>query len=302
MYYNKELAEKYNIPDMYKLAITDKAWTYSTMISYIENLRDDLNKDGRYDEMDLYGLVTETGSYANAYLWAFDNPIFTKTANADDLEFTFMKNENKISRIAKNLKLLYYRTDGVYVAPNQSGTAAAAMFVNKQALFFNSTFGHASSSLRDMDAEEWGIVPYPKYNSKQTEYITAVDGGHNAICVPKTSNESKIEKIAVVTEALNCLSRVGEGNLVTEFYDKGLKSKYLGDPKEAEVINLIMDNRVFDFGYIYLGFDSPAFWIQNMVNEADDAIKTKYDTNRNTLEDVIEKAYEAFGLTFPGLP
>lgn len=299
MYYNKELVKEYKIAngDMYDLAITKGQWTYENMMNALSTIRVDLNKDGRYNASDLYGLVTQGMSFANAYLWAWENPIFTKNENSGELEFSLMKNGGKLSKIMTNLINLYGRTDGVYVIDD-----GAPMFVNNQAIFFNSLFGSATSALRDMDAEKWGIVPYPKYTKNQKNYITAVDGGHNAICVPKTTSEAKLEKIGVITEAMNCLSRVGEGNLITEFYDKGLKSKYLGDPKEAEVINLIMDNRVFDFGYIYLAFDSPAFWIQDMVKANDKDIAGKYTSKRQDLEGVIEKAYEAFGLSFPGLP
>ena len=303
MYYNKDLVKEYKIPDesgdMYKLAIEDGEWTYSKMISLLGAIRADLNSDGRYTDQDRYGLVTEGMSFANAYLWAWENPIFSKNENSGEIEFSFMRDGTKISKILDNIITMYGRTDGVYQVESAKG---AEMFVNSQAVFLNSTFGGATSSLRSMDAEKWGIVPYPKYNKKQTNYVTAVDGGHNAICVPKTTNEKKLEKIGAITESLNRLSRLGESNLVTEFYDKGLKAKYLGDPKEAQVINLIMDNRVFDFGYIYLAFDSPAFWIQDMVKGNDKDISGKYTANRTNLEGVIEKAYEAFGLSFPGLP
>lgn len=294
VYYNKQLTEEYKIPDMYELAIEQGDWTYQKMLEFISDIRLDLNKDGKYNMRDRFGLVCTGGSFINAYIWAWDNPIFKKNENTGDLEFSFMKDENKISRLFRNLTNLYRQVDGVYLA---SGTYGSEMFVNDRAVFYNSTFGSAASDLRDMQSEKWGIVPYPKYNDKQKQYITAVDGGHNAICVPRTSNETKLEKIGIVTEALNCMSH----DVVIEFYDKGLKSKYLGDPKEAKAIDLIMDNRVFDFGYIYLAFDSPAFWLQNMIPGGDKDIVNKYLRERNNLEDVIESAYEAFGLTFAGL-
>ncbi len=302
MYYNKDLVKEYKIPDesgdMYDFAIVQGKWTYSNMMKYLSNLRKDLDIPNRFDDNDLYGLVTSGGSFANAYLWAWDNPIFTKNDNSGELEFSLMNNGTKVSKILSDICKIYSpKTDGCYMTNN-----GAAMFTNNQAVFFNSLFGDATSSLRDMNSEKWGIVPYPKYNDKQKNYITAVDGGHNAICVPKTSNQDKLEKIGIVTEALNCLSSSGEGNLVTEYYDKGLMSKYLGDPKEATVIELIMDNRVFDFGYIYPGFTSPAFWIQEMILQNDDDIAGRYKTHRNELEGVMDDVYELFGLTFPGLP
>lgn len=302
MYYNKKLVKEYKIPnesgDMYDYAITKGLWTYESMMNFIKDIRVDLNKDGRYNENDLYGLVTPGGTLANAYLWTWNNPIFKKNQNTGELEFCLMENEAKISKMLLNLVNMHGRTDGVYV----SLTGTGPMFPNNQAVFYNAEFANTTSTLRDMDGDDWGILPYPKYNKNQKEYITTVDGAHSILCVPKTTNEQKLEKIGVITEALNCLSRVGEGNVITEFYDRGIKSKYLGDPQEATVIDTIMKNRVFDFGYVYLGFDSPAFWIQQMVDNNDKDIAGKYKTKRNELEGMIDKAYEAFGLTFPGLP
>lgn len=300
MYYNKDLVREYRIAedgDMYDLAVTQGKWTYNNMISAIANIRMDLNKDGRYNGNDLYGLVTEGMSYANAYLWSFDNPIFARDEASGELEFTLMKSGTKISKILTNLVNLYGRTDGAFVTPDSS----ANMFVNGQAIFVNSTFGSGASSLRNMDPEKWGILPYPKYNEKQEKYISAVNGGHNILCIPKTANATKLEKVGIITEALNCLSRVGEGNLVTEYYDRALRSKYLTDPKEAEMADIIMDGRIIDFGYIYLAFESPAFWIQEMVMSYNKDIAGKYRDNRSVLEGAIEDAYAAFGLQFEGL-
>ncbi len=296
MYYNKELCEKYNIPDMYTLAIKNGKWTYSEMLTYASNIRQDLNKDGRYNENDLYGLVTDAMSCANAFIWAWDNPIFTRSESSGELEFTFMSNKNKISKICSNLLSLYNLNDGVYVHSN------ASLFAKEQAVFQASVFGSAMSTLRDMDSEKWGVVPYPKYNGNQKNYITPVDGNHTALIVPKTTNQNKLEKIGVILEALNRLSSNGDNNLVTEYYDKGLKSKYLGDPKEAEAIELIMDSRMFDFGYLYLEFQSPAFWIQEMLREKTDSIDGTYKKHRPELQTAINSAYEAFGLTAPILP
>ena len=278
---------------MYELAIEKGEWTYSTMMELISDIREDLNHDKKYDDEDLYGLITSGGSFINAYLWAFDNPIFSTNENTGEPEFVLLKNGNKISRIFTNLIKMHRKTNGVYM-----GYYTDEMFVDGKAIFYNSTFGSAASSLRNMEAEKWGIIPYPKYNAKQTKYITAVDGGHNAIVIPRTSNERKLEKIGTVTEALNCLSQ----SVVTEYYDKGLKSKYLGDPREAKAIDLIMSNRVFDFGYIYLEFKSPAFWLQDMIPSGDDEIVAKYGIKRGELENIIEDAFEAFGLSFSGLP
>lgn len=296
MFYNKVLCDKYNLPDIYKLTMVDQKWTYSEMMTVITDIHEDLNQDNTMNQNDLYGLITAGWSAANNYIWAFDNPIFKKNSDTGELEFTFYT--DKIESICEKLvRKLYYRNDSVYKA--SAVGMAAQLFSEGQAVFANAFIGAAQDYLREMNSESWGICPYPKYNSKQEKYLTSVDGCHTAQVCPRIHSEKKLEKIGVITEALNCLSHYG---LKTEYLDKGLKSKYINDPHEAEVIDLLLENRVFDFGYVYIrDFKSPAFWIQEMVEGKNPSMASTYAAKKDELEKALEDTFSAFQLDFPGL-
>jgi hypothetical protein len=291
MYFNKELTGIYGLGDIYDI-VDDGKWTYSQMLSFISDLRTDVNKDGRYDEDDLYGLRCGAYTSNTIWLWGFDNPVFSRNENTGELECTFYS--NKIDRIASNLIQLYRRTDGVYY---NSGASEMPAFVDGLAVFTWGSLSDMMTSLRTMS--NWGIIPLPKYNSKQQEYHTMLGGGCNALVAPKLGGgETKLEKLGVIVTELTYRSNK---DVRVKLYDKALKGKYADDVTEATMVDLIYDQRVVDFGYIYMGFDGPSFELQRMLEGNDAAVESSWNTRLPIYESKLEEVYAAFGLTFEGL-
>ena len=110
-----------------------------------------------------------------------------------------------------------------------------------------------------------------------------VDGSHQALAVPVTSNN--IEMIGAVTEVLNAES----WKLVTPaYYDVALKVKATRDMESVEMLDQIFNSRIFDFGYVYDGWGGPSFLIENLVR----AKKTDFESEYAKKEKGILKQYE----------
>ena len=299
MFYNLNLCERFgiNTNDLYKLIAEDGGWTYDYMMTVIQDIREDLNNDNRYTSKDLYGLVTTNGSPMSTYFFAFNMPIFTTDENGDR-DCTFFN--DKTYNIVKRLVKLYHRTDGCFFFSNQSLADCAEMFADERAVFVNGQFQFAMNQLRDMASEKWMMAPYPKYNERQERYITMTDGGHNALICPNFpgASDRKLEKLGVITEALNCLSNK---NVVPVYYERALKSKYINDPRTAEMIDMLMENRLFDFGYCYLAFESPLVWTNDLITNGSDKLANYYASKKDELESKIKKIFLAFGMEYGGL-
>ena len=297
MFYNKKHAVTYNVGDVYETVMSGN-WTFETLQDMVKTVgRKDLNADNRYNAKDFYGFMTAKGTPVNNYVWAFENPVFTRDQN-DELQYSFYT--KKLTTICSQLVTFLFRNDGVHFDNSEELNDVVNMFANDQCLFVNAMFHYTSHQLRDMPTDSWGVLPYPKWNKKQTTYITGADGMHTGLFAPNfpTASEKKLQKLGVITEAMTALSRDG---VRVEYYDKALKSKYIGDPKEAKMIDLIMDNRIFDFGYIYLSFDSPFYYIQDTVPNRNADIASYYARKKDSLEASISKMYDMFGLSFEGL-
>ena len=63
------------------------------------------------------------------------------------------------------------------------------------------------------------------------------------------------------------------------------------------MIELIMDGRMYDFGYVYGAFEShgggASFWINDIVKGNGD-VTSYYQTRKNNWENYMAKVYEKF--------
>ena len=134
----------------------------------------------------------------------------------------------------------------------------------------------AINNLRDMK-DDFGIIPWPKFDETLDRYYTNVDAGCNLICVPITVGNP--ECISVVLEAMAYDSYK---NVIPTYYDVVLQTKYTRDEESPEMLDLIREGRVYDIGYYYEGFVGEISSIGAcLATEADHSFSTfyaKYET------------------------
>ena len=133
------------------------------------------------------------------------------------------------------------------------------LFSKYHTLTCNAILSGAISYLADF-THDYGIIPYPKYDEAQAEYKSMVDGGHEAMAVGK--NAENLEFIGIMTEALCAESYK---SVLPAYYDVCLKTRYASSPKDAEMMDLCVNARVFDLGYVYDNWNGVAFYFQELL-------------------------------------
>ena len=280
MFYNKSIAADHSLPDMYDLVYAGD-WTIDKEIELSEGVYTDLNGDGKRDKGDLYALSTSTKSAANAYLWALGKKIATQQPDGT-YEISYF--DEKMVSVMEKLYQMYYETDQVYFEVSHNPRVA---FEPGLALFADGIFGQATSTLRDVEFD-YGIIPYPKWDTAQEKYYTSVDGGHEGLAVVKSITDP--EFVGIVTEVLCAESWK---KTVPAYYDTALKYKGARDYESIAMIDMIMESRVFDFGYVYGGW-GPVFWIQYLLEAKSMDISSYYQKNHKVFDKYMEKIYKAF--------
>jgi len=155
-------------------------------------------------------------------------------------------------------------------------------FSQSHAVFATGNIGASLWATADLD-DDMGFLPYPKWDEAQEEYYTMVDGSHQALAVPTTA--TKMDMIGAVTEVLNAES----WKLVTPaYYDVALKVKATRDMESVAMLDLIVNSRIFDFGYVYDGWEGPCFLLENLVR----AKNTNFESEYAKKEKTINKRYE----------
>ena len=283
-FYNKTLAENYDLPDMYEV-VRDGKWTIDYIIETTKDIYSDVNGNGQADVEDLYGYASDAKSNANVYLWSFNNPVFTR--DGDKLVYSYKS--DKINDIVEKLVDTFTVYKGISTDFGESWHYGLfKLFVDSRAIFANGTLGHSLTALADV-SDDIGFLPYPKWDEAQSDYYTMADGSHQALAVPTTA--SNIEMIGAVTEVLNAESWK---LVVPAYYDVALKVKATRDNESVEMLDLIMKGRMFDFGYVYNGWDGASFLLSEFVANKNTDFESTYAAKEKTIQKQYDQVIEFF--------
>lgn len=290
IFFNKRLAEEYKIENPYETVMNGN-WTIDYLISITKDIYKDENMNQKEDEGDFYGFITNAGSHANAYLWAFDNPIIAEN-NEGKLDVVYKS--NKINDIVTKIVTMIDDNPGIsHIGSTAGGSFAylidtpwTVLFRNSQTIFATGHIGASLSDFRDMK-DDYGIIPYPKWDETQDEYQTMSDGSHSILAYPVTVGDT--EMTGIITEAL-CAESYKQ--VVPAYYDSALKFKGTRDNTSIEILDMITENCVYDMGYVYDGFKGASFIIQKLVRASDTNFESYWASNSSAIlsrySDVIE--------------
>ena len=135
-------------------------------------------------------------------------------------------------------------SDAAYVIPDWHIEPLAEIFTSGRAMFVDTNVKNVSL-FRGMD-DDFGIIPWPKFDENDEKYYANVDAGCNMVGVPVTNSDP--ERTSIIIEAL---CRDGGENVLPLYYETVLQSKYTRDDESVQMLDLIKDGRVFDIGYYY---------------------------------------------------
>ncbi len=283
--FNKNLANAWDVGNLYELVL-DGNWTYDAMYSMLKDIYMDTDGSGDRTEGDFYGATFNIGSTTNAWIWAFDNPCVAK--NEDGVP-TFVMKTDKINPIMQTVYDIYYNTSGIYAKYEEGENKEYSMFLNKQSILTAGYLSYvASSSLRDFE-DDYGILPFPKWNEYQKEYHSHVYGEHTCMAIPKTAKD--LEFIGVCSEALAYESWK---TLTPTIYEIAFKTRYLRDSESKKVLDIVLDNRYFDFDFVYNSFSSLGYTPYYMMRAGDNNFESTYSKRYNNARLSLKKVIKAF--------
>ena len=83
-------------------------------------------------------------------------------------------------------------------------------------------------------------------------------------------------------------------HVVPAYYDTALKFKGTRDAESIAMLDLIVDSRVFDMGYIYSSGMGPGFMLQKLFANDDTNIESFLAANASAFEKHYEKVFASF--------
>ena len=241
--YNRTLLDQSQLANPYDL-VKEGTWTIDRMKEEMETVSLDLNGDGTMDGNDRFGATCYSGCF-HAFYMAADEVLITRNAEGipenvtlgDRFYAVYEKIVNTIfSADAVNH---YVCMDGKTQNITQYENGWHGVFLSGHALFYLEPIG-SLKKLREMD-NEFGIVPFPKYDDAQKNYVTYI-ATYAAMCgIPITNTDP--ERTGTILENLCAESH---GDLRQAYVDTTLNFKYIRDEESKEMLDLILSTGRFN--------------------------------------------------------
>ena len=123
------------------------------------------------------------------------------------------------------------------------------VFSEGRAMFYYGLLSRAVTHFSDSDVI-YGVLPMPKLDETQDQYY----GGSTdrPIVVPTTASDD-LDNIGIVIEALNA---EGYKQVYPAYYEVAMKTRYADQTDDAKMIDIVHDNVIIAFTYLYGDFRS----------------------------------------------
>lgn len=296
LYFNKKLAQNLGIEDLYGVVRAGN-WTYDKFFETAKLAVKDTDGDGQITDADCWGIAGDgdttyycfwncAGLYSVEkdendipYFAIPENPKFfdigEKVIDAFNAKVGLLMNSHKT-------KLPSYGGPATRSAESQN--AKVSLFRNGHSLFMIGTISEMVK-LRDMP-DDFGVLTFPKYTADQSQYYTRVYGGFPFV-VPTTVQKPEI--VGAVMEAMACESR---NTVIPAYYESSLQNKYSRDTDTAEMLDLIMDTRLYDLGDT-IWYDQIRLSYTEVFEKGEHAFASFTEKNQVKYQQIIDKAVDA---------
>lgn len=284
IFYNKDIASEYNLEDVYTI-IDEGKWTKDKMKELASVIYKDVNGNGERDNEDMYGMGYDLNGGCDQFLWFFGKKICTKQEDGSIADTYY---DEKLVDFMNWMYDYSCNTQAVYT--EAAWNVGAPLFSNSRALMIVGGIGYGLG-LRDSEID-YAILPPPKWDEAQENYTSVAEGNSNGIAVLQTVQD--LEMVGVITEALTA---EGWKTMLPAYYETALKFKGTRDEKSVELLDLIVSNTIYDFGYIFCGESSssnPGFWTHKVLQTGSANIASQYESGRKNYESTLQKVFNKF--------
>ena len=240
IYFNKDMVNRYQMDNPYGL-VYEGEWTLDRMLSLAEAVTEDRNGDGAFDSDDTAGMIANDASCYTSFVTGCGQ--YMTSRDADGHVVLDMNTERMISIVEKIYGAV--NTPGVVQVPGAMG--GVEMFSQGNILF---DLGSIAGAVHFRDTEfDLGILPYPKFDTAQDNYISLDWGGLMGI----PASIANPEMVGAVTELLAYESA---DTVIPAYYDVLLAGKLARDTDTVAMMDILFDTVAYEIGGNYFGFSN----------------------------------------------
>ena len=282
--FNQRVADDNQVEDLYAV-VKEHRWTIDYVNGLTSGIYSDLNGDGNADDEDYYGLVTNCGNDADAYMQATRVSMLSR----DEEGYPVLDvDEERLASAVEKVYALLWENPGVHsTSGGNAWYTHVNSFVEDKALFVTSVISGIINNLADMESD-YGLLPYPLYDESQTSYGTRVQDAVSLWSIPIDAKNPDMS--AAVMEALAAQSW---RTVTPAYFDVALKYRYSRDTQSAEMIDLIKDSVYINFECLYNeSIGNPWFVMRNLMTNKNSNFSSYWAAQKKMITKQLEKAVD----------
>ena len=278
MCFNKDLTTELGIENLYDLA-REGEWTVDKLRELTANIYIDVNGDGQNDEGDTYGFTMGSSGINGCMGAAFLYGAGVRYLDVhDDLTFDTLLDSERAQGAAEKFAALNSQ-NGSFAYTRDGHTLLAMM--ERCAVFAPSQLGHYYIYAREFDGT-FGVLPMPKYDASDAHYATLCDAGCNCISVPITAKDPELTGAMIES-----MSAYSTNHVIPAYVEVSLQTKIARDEESVEMMQIVLDSRVMDFGYLYCGWNGWTWQLSSLF-----ADPGSYSSMLAKTQKMMSKTYE----------
>ena len=287
VFFNKKILDDLGLESPYTL-VRNGTWTYDKMFEYAGKAVSDLNGDGEFKfNEDRFGFIDEVDMFMPS-IWIGSN-VMTVGKDADDIPYFNALGNERFYKIVRDVNT-FVNTKGLFldtqkaIDPEEQGRyEGRKSFANGYSLFHMTGFGKCLE-LREME-DDFGIVPVPKYDTDQTEYLSRILDAWTNVAL---SCATDLERTSIILEALAVESK---NYVIPAIYENAITQKAIRDDDSLEMLDIIQKNKILDLGDTVWQAKIRNHYYE-MVKANNDNVASETEKMAKSAEKVIDEAIE----------
>ncbi len=279
--FNKTVYENSSITDDIYQLVCDKKWTVDKMLEMCQKVLNDGNGDSKYEvgnaaDSDTIGFSSSTFSY-RAFFFGCGERYVTKDSTGT--KFVNGLSAGKGTEVID--KLITLISDDSY--QNAGYTAYQNSLRANKVLFIGEVLA-VLQLVSDTENLEIGVVPFPLYDENQSRYYVHVNNHLPAYSIPTSFADTQI--IADFWTLFAAHSKY----TVREAFVNSCKYVWTSDEENGEMVDIILDSRIYDPGYNWNFADSFEGYLNQMLESG----KNQYSGVVKRVSDGINEKITAY--------
>lgn len=241
MFYNPELGAQFDLEDIYTV-VNEGRWTLDYLTQITDIVTSDLNGDGKMEYADdRYGIGFNNDNQTLNFMYAAN--IVSVLIDENGQPMPNINNDRVQVLVEKVWSLANENDRTIFVGYGEADFIDTAFREGRALVCADGMV--SAISLRDSEID-FAVIPYPKFDEAQDGYYTHVDASNGILCVGKSVKDT--ERVGIITEAYAAETWK---YVIPVYYEKALSEKYFRDEQSVDMMNLIYDGILYDFGYVF---------------------------------------------------